>query len=167
MTAVALEAIVGEDESVKLNAPTPIYGALNVTSSPVEATVYLDGTEIGKTPFVNNKVIVGKHKLKFVKDGCETSTKDIEVVEGQMITVNEKLVVNGVVRQETEVKPEVKNEKDVFLIPHVAALSLGLRSTTKVVKRCCARLPVCCAECGIFHKAMRNKNIRAIRGDSW
>lgn len=90
-TAMALEITAGKDENVKLDAPTPIYGALNVTSSPVEATVYLDGAEIGKTPFVNNKILIGSHELRFVKQGCATLVKTITVEEGKMTNVSERL----------------------------------------------------------------------------
>ena len=90
-TAMALEITAGKDENVKLDAPTPIYGALNVTSSPVEATVYLDGAEIGNTPFVNNKILIGSHELRFVKQGCVSLTKTITVEEGKMTNVSEKL----------------------------------------------------------------------------
>lgn len=112
-TAMALEITAGKDESVKLDAPTPIYGAINVTSSPVEAQVYLDGAEIGKTPFVNNRILIGSHELRFVKQGCAPLVKTIIVEEGKMTTVSEKLVSNGMPKQEPEVKPEAKTEKDV------------------------------------------------------
>lgn len=90
-TAMALEITAGKDESVKLDAPTPIYGAINVTSSPVEAQVYLDGAEIGKTPFVNNRILIGSHELRFVKQGCAPLAKTITVEEGKMTDVNERL----------------------------------------------------------------------------
>lgn len=105
-TALAVEIIAGKDENITLEAPSPIYGAINVTSSPIEAKVYLDGVEVGKTPFVNNKVIIGKHTLKFVKDGCETLTKDIEVVEGYMIAVSEKLITKEIAKTQTPQTPQ-------------------------------------------------------------
>lgn len=90
-TAMALEITAGKDENVRLDAPMPIYGAINVTSSPVEAQVYLDGAEIGKTPFVNNKILIGSHELRFVKQGCAPLVKTITVEEGKMTDVNGKL----------------------------------------------------------------------------
>lgn len=90
-TAMALEITAGKDENVRFDAPMPIYGALNVTSSPVEATVYLDGAEIGKTPFVNNRILIGSHELRFVKHGCAPLVKTITVEEGKMTDVNGKL----------------------------------------------------------------------------
>lgn len=90
-TAMALEITAGKDESVKLDAPTPIYGAINVTSSPVEAQVYLDGAEIGKTPFVNNRILIGSHELKLVKQGCAPLVKTATVEEGKMTNVSERL----------------------------------------------------------------------------
>lgn len=90
-TAMALEITAGKDENVRLDAPTPIYGAINVTSSPVEASVFLDGAEIGKTPFVNNKVLIGSHELRFAKQGCAPLVKTITIEEGKMTDVSEKL----------------------------------------------------------------------------
>lgn len=90
-TAMALEITAGKDESVKLDAPTPIYGAINVTSSPVEAQVYLDGAQIGKTPFVNNRILIGSHELRLVKQGCAPLVKTVTVEEGKMTNVSERL----------------------------------------------------------------------------
>lgn len=86
-----VDVIAGKDENVVVEAPTPIYGAINVTSSPTEAKVYLDGRELDETPFINNTILVGKHTLRFEKKGCATLTKEIFVEEGNVLNVNEKL----------------------------------------------------------------------------
>lgn len=47
---------------------------MTVRSNPPGATVYLDGTEIGRTPFSTNFDYYGKREFRLVKDGYETKT---------------------------------------------------------------------------------------------
>ena len=87
-----IDVVAGKNENITLDNPVPIYGALNVNTTPDEATVYLDGMRIGETPMIKNNVLIGEHSLKFEKQGCAPLTKTVNVVENQMLTVNEKLV---------------------------------------------------------------------------
>lgn len=56
-------------QTITLPAPTPIYGSLNVESTPIGATIYIDGKEVGKTPKFINEILVGRHDLKLTKNG--------------------------------------------------------------------------------------------------
>jgi hypothetical protein len=47
---------------------------MTVKSNPPGATVYLDGKEIGRTPFSTNFDFYGKREFKLVKDGYATKT---------------------------------------------------------------------------------------------
>ena len=47
---------------------------MTVRSNPPGATVYLDGKEIGRTPFSRNFDFYGKREFRLVKDGYETKT---------------------------------------------------------------------------------------------
>ena len=47
---------------------------MTVRSNPPGATVYLDGNEIGRTPFSTNFDFYGKREFRLVKDGYETKT---------------------------------------------------------------------------------------------
>jgi len=47
---------------------------MTVRSNPPGATVYLDGKEIGRTPFSTNFDFYGKREFRLVKDGYETKT---------------------------------------------------------------------------------------------
>ena len=47
---------------------------MTVRSNPPGATVYLDGKEIGRTPFSTNFDFYGKREFRVVKDGYETRT---------------------------------------------------------------------------------------------
>ena len=90
-TAVKLDVIVGKNESVVINNPIPIYGALDIQSEPDEAEVYLDGVKIGETPLKKNDVLVGNRTIRFEKKGCATLTKSYTVEESNILSIYEKL----------------------------------------------------------------------------
>ena len=90
-TAVKLDVIVGKNESVVINNPVPIYGALDIQSEPDEAEVYLDGVKIGETPLKKNDVLVGNRTIRFEKKGCATLTKSYTVEESNILSIYEKL----------------------------------------------------------------------------
>ena len=90
-TLVKLDVIVGKNESVVINNPVPIYGALDIQSEPDEAEVYLDGVKIGETPLKKNDVLVGNRTIRFEKKGCATLIKSYKVEEGNILSIYEKL----------------------------------------------------------------------------
>lgn len=90
-TQKAINVVAGKNESVTVSHPTPIYGALDIVSTPTKASVYLDGTKIGKTPMIYNNVLIGSHTLSFDKSGCSSTQKTVNVVEGQIAEVSAKL----------------------------------------------------------------------------
>jgi hypothetical protein len=52
---------------------------MTVRSNPTGATVYLDGQEIGRTPFSTNFDFYGKREFRVVKQGYETKTVTLPV----------------------------------------------------------------------------------------
>ncbi len=71
-------------QTITLPAPTPIYGSLNVESTPNLATIYIDGKEVGKTPKSIPQIIIGQHEVKLTLDGY------VDHVETITITKDEK-----------------------------------------------------------------------------
>ena len=69
------------NQQFTLPAPTPIYGAITVRSTPSLAHVLIDGKEIGTTPLTEN-ILIGEHKLSIVADGYTTYEKEIVVTKG-------------------------------------------------------------------------------------
>ena len=122
-----IDVVAGRNESVTVANPVPIYGALNLNSTPDEAFVYLDGVKIGETPLIKNNVLIGPHTLKFEKQGCAPLTKTITVAENQMLNVDEKLVTGREISISTD-----KNGDKIFVdgnyigtSPLTATLSFG------------------------------------------
>ena len=70
-------------QTITLPAPRPIYGSLNVESTPIGATIYIDGKEMGKTPRYINEVLVGQRALRLVKEGYEEYSETVSVAKGE------------------------------------------------------------------------------------
>ena len=67
--------------TIQLSSPTPIYGILDITSTPSLATVYIDGVEVGETPLMKSDVLVGAHQITFQKEGYERVERSVDVNE--------------------------------------------------------------------------------------
>lgn len=87
-----------------LENPRPITGHIDINTSPMKADIYLDGRHYGTTPKVISNMIIGVHKLKLEKDGYVALEKDIVVEEGEMLSLNEKLL--------EDVKQQPAKQKD-------------------------------------------------------
>lgn len=74
-------AEIGE-RTIELKAPTPIYASLELTSTPSNATIALDGNYVGETPLILNNILVGNHTITISKQGFSRAEKSIELKEG-------------------------------------------------------------------------------------
>ncbi|MDE6468043.1 MAG: PEGA domain-containing protein, partial [Muribaculaceae bacterium] len=77
--------------TVDLPAPTPVYGSVNVSSSPMGARIKIDGKDSGSTPMMVGNVLVGKHSIEISAPGKELYTASIEVRENEICDVNASL----------------------------------------------------------------------------
>ena len=73
----------GDKLTVQLDAPTPITGTLSLQSSPLGATVDIDGKECGTTPEDFAGLLIGAHKITVSKSGYKSVSVDIEIKEGE------------------------------------------------------------------------------------
>jgi len=64
---------------------------LKVVSDPSGATVYIDGSEVGKTPFSSSIVTTGDYELKVALAGYETQTSRIHVQKGYTLNASIKM----------------------------------------------------------------------------
>ncbi|MBR4160333.1 MAG: SUMF1/EgtB/PvdO family nonheme iron enzyme [Bacteroidaceae bacterium] len=92
---------------IPLVPPTPIYGSLDINSSPADAEVWLDGKQVGTTPLFLSECLVGEHEIKVIKNGFQSYIKTITITEGEtetevakleegLSTDNRTFTVNGV-----------------------------------------------------------------------
>ena len=102
----------GDNLTVQLDAPTPITGTLSLKSSPLGATVTIDGKEVGTTPEDFAGLLIGAHKITLSKSGYKEVTVDVEIKENE--TIEQNVVLEKVVL-ETQKPTESKGADDVFL----------------------------------------------------
>ena len=74
-----IQVIAGQPQKLTLN-PIPIYGSLDITSTPYDADVTIDGKSYGKTPLTVEQILEGKHNVVLSKEGLlsEQISVDIE-----------------------------------------------------------------------------------------
>ncbi len=82
-----LQVIAGQPQTITIN-PTPIYGSLDIISTPRKATITIDGKQVGETPFTVENLLEGEHTVTLSLDGYSTETKRVTVTEGQNASVS-------------------------------------------------------------------------------
>lgn len=125
MTSFTLET--RETKSVSAPAPQPIYGTLSITSTPAEATVLLDGREIGETPLLQGNVLIGEHELEFVRKDYRPYKTTVTVEESQMKSVNATLsdVLQAVISTEPAGASLSIDGKALGITPYRMEMSSG------------------------------------------
>ena len=77
--------------TIRLAAPSPIYGRLDISSSPANADIYLDGQKVGTTPMMLPKCLIGQHTVKISKAGHSDFAKTITLAEGATEEISARL----------------------------------------------------------------------------
>ena len=88
-----VELTTGEKRTIELK-PTPIYGSLDVISSPSGANIRIDGKDYGTTPNTLNRLLIGEYTVELSRQGYSTVRKSITVNEVTSTTINE-ILQNG------------------------------------------------------------------------
>ena len=88
-----IELTTGDKRTIELQ-PTPIYGSLDVVSSPSGAAIKINGEDYGITPNTINKLLIGDYKVELSRQGYSPLTKSISITEGTSAMISETLV-NG------------------------------------------------------------------------
>ena len=78
-------------QQISLPKPTPIYGSIDINSTPIEADIYIDDNKIGVSPMFVQDYLIGTHTIKLSKAGHSDFSQVITVEEGQTFEVNAKL----------------------------------------------------------------------------
>ena len=86
-----LDLVAGDNGTRTLDAPTPIQGKIDVSSTPFGADILLDGKKVGVTPEILNQVLEGKHELRISKAGYTPVTRTVIVEEGKTAEVSVSL----------------------------------------------------------------------------
>ena len=78
-------------QSYTLPAPTPIFGSLIISGTPINADVTLDGKAVGQLPLKLGDILVGEHTVVVSKSGYETHTQSVTIADGKTATINATL----------------------------------------------------------------------------
>ncbi|MBE6195859.1 MAG: PEGA domain-containing protein [Rikenellaceae bacterium] len=82
-----IEVVADSPKSYTLTGGHAVYGVLKVTSQPMGATVKLDGTVLGTTPFMSNEVLIGNRTLEVELKGYDTHREVISLVRDAVKSV--------------------------------------------------------------------------------
>ena len=100
-------------QTLTLPVPQPLTGMLVLNSTPAMAEIYIDGERKGETPMRINKLNVGKHSLRLVKEGYKPLNKSFNIEDGKTLELEEKMEAEAPV-----VKPE-RPKKEEKLNPEI------------------------------------------------
>ena len=82
----------GSEEPGPSPTPTPTTGSLQINSQPSGATIFLDGSDTGRTTNATlTDLSPGSHAIRLTKEGYEEYEETASVVAGQTTTVNAPL----------------------------------------------------------------------------
>lgn len=79
-------------------AAPPVTGAMNVTSTPLNVSVYIDSLYAGEAPSVFPVISPGSHSVEFRKEGFEPVRKNVTILTGK--TTNVMVVLKYIAPQE-------------------------------------------------------------------
>ena len=78
-------------QTLTLPAPRPIYGSLNVESSPNFCKLYLDGKDMGNTPKFISEILIGQHQIRLTKEGYADHVETVMIAKDEHKTLKANL----------------------------------------------------------------------------
>jgi len=101
----ALTHTVVDAAKASAAAKAATTGAIQVTASPANAEVWIDGVYQGNAPQTFSDLAPGTHALEFRKSGYSPITKSVNVTGGKTLKVSVVLVTDASAVQETPASP--------------------------------------------------------------
>lgn len=77
-----------QDQTISLQAPSPITGTLSVMSKPLGADITIDNQPQGQTPKNIRDLLIGRHTIVAQKSGYESLTQSFDITDGQVTNLN-------------------------------------------------------------------------------
>ena len=78
-------------QTITLASPVPIYGTIDITSSPAGADIYIDNVKVGTSPMIIPECLIGNHTVSITKQGYSQFTQTINVAENATAEVSATL----------------------------------------------------------------------------
>lgn len=76
----------GVDETHTISAPVPLYGTINITTTPLDCTIAIDGKVVGESPYIG-KLLVGNYEVTLSKDGYLRTTFPVTIENNKVLDV--------------------------------------------------------------------------------
>lgn len=90
-----INLVMGNDQTIELESPKPIYGYLDISTIPMKADVYIDGEHYGQTPRIITDLLIGEYELVLKMEGYKDVKKQINIEESKMTVHKETLVMGS------------------------------------------------------------------------
>ena len=85
-----IEVFPGVSQTVEIT-PTPIYGSLDVMTTPMEVNVTINGKNYGQTPLTIEELLIGEYDVELSKPGYATETRHVTITENTSASINATL----------------------------------------------------------------------------
>lgn len=110
-----------------LSNPTPIYGIIDINSTPEGADVYIDGALVGKTPLTKGNVLIGKRNITLISSGFSAEHAVLEVFKDSVskaeYTLSNKMFVQ--INTTPENCKLVIDDNEVGTTPYADTIAAG------------------------------------------
>ena len=115
------------DQTITLKSPIPIVGSLMVISTPLGASITVDGQEYGVTPMNIENLIIGEHTIVVSKENHKSDTCIVDITENRL--QEKTFALKNIIQVTITTKPKVAelyvNEEYVGSTPYSAEMSPG------------------------------------------
>ena len=85
-----IEVKVNEHQILDI-MPKPIYGMLDISSTPMDANITINGKSYGVTPITIDELLIGDYDVVISKVGFAAETKNVTITKGATASINVKL----------------------------------------------------------------------------
>ena len=89
---VSLTVSEFEEKTVSVPEPLEIFGRIRIQSDPIDATVYIDGVEVGTTPMISEEIRAGAHMLELRKESYKNYRAQFFIEDASVVPMDIQLV---------------------------------------------------------------------------
>ena len=132
-TTVELSA--GQTIAKNIEALKPIVGSLNINSTPMDATITIDGKNYGTTPNVIPDMLIGRHDITLAKQGYSPLHQTVNVEEGKMAEYTFELQMGNMVSIATDAEGDALYVDNQYIGTSPMEMRLSFGSHTVEAER--------------------------------
>ena len=110
--------------------PRPIYGKLDVITTPMDAEVWIDNRSYGKTPLTVTDLLIGNREVELRKQGYASVRRTVKIEENKLQTLQETLSSGRSVTLQTDREGDILyvDGKQIGVSPQKLELSYGVHT---------------------------------------